>query len=64
MELLFLELSNQTKGVVYIQTCKLNEEFEKKNLKEDYPFIKNPVEASFIKSRSPIATAVLLTYNL
>ena len=36
----------------------------KKPMKEEYPLIENPIEASSIKSRKFNTTAVLLTFNL
>ena len=59
----FHKFLNQTKGIVYLQNCEFNTQFEK-SLKEVYLFIENVIESSFIKSMNCNTTAVLLTFNI
>jgi len=63
-EITFHKSLNQIKGIIYRKYCEFHEDFGKKILREYYPFIKNAIEASFIKSRNSKTTAVLLTFNL
>ena len=58
-ENIFHNLLNQTKEIIYLQNCEINEDL-KKNLKEADPFIENAIEASFRKSRNSNTKAVSL----
>ena len=62
-EITFHKFLKQTKGIIYLQNCEINEEF-KRSLKEAYTFIQDVVEASFINSKNSKATPVLITFNL
>ena len=54
---------SQIQGVVYIYEYEFNEQF-RKDLLYEYPFIRDVVDAKFIKTRNQQATALIINFNL
>jgi len=54
---------NKVHGVIYIYEYEFNEQF-RKYLMNEYPFIRNVIDAKFIKPRNQQATALLINFNL